>query len=181
MSAVGYARVSTVGQSLDVQLDKLDPICDKVFKEKKSGTTAQRPQLKACLNYLRDGDALVITKLDRLARSTFHLTQIAESLKEQGIGLKVLDQAIDTTTPTGKLLFDVLAAISEFETAIRNERQIEGIEQAKKRGVQFGRQPKVTKEQIEEMRRKRKEGTLIKKLMAEYNLSKASVYRLLAG
>ncbi len=179
MSAVGYARVSTVGQSLDVQLEKLSPICDKVFKEKKSGTTAQRPQLKACLSYLRDKDTLVITKLDRLARSTFHLTQIAESLKEQGIGLKVLDQAIDTTTPTGKLLFDVLAAISEFETAIRNERQIEGIEQAKKRGVQFGRQPKVTKEQIEEMRRKRKEGTLIKKLMAEYGLSKASVYRLL--
>jgi DNA invertase Pin-like site-specific DNA recombinase len=102
----------------------------------------------------RPGHA-VSAKLDRLARSTFHLTQIAESLKEQGIGLKVLDQAIDTTTPTGKLLFDVLAAISEFETAIRNERQIEGIEQAKKRGVQFGRQPKVTKEQIEEMRRKR--------------------------
>ena len=73
----------------------------------------------------------------------------------------------------------MLAAISEFETAIRNERQIEGIEQAKKRGVQFGRQPKVTKEQIEEMRRKRKEGTLIKKLMLEYGLSKASVYRLL--
>ena len=179
MSIVGYARVSTVGQSLDVQLDKLDPICDKVFQEKKSGTTAQRPQFKACLNYLREKDTLVVTKLDRLARSTFHLTQIAESLKDQGIGLKVLDQAIDTTTPTGKLLFDVLAAISEFETAIRKERQMEGIDQAKKRGVLFGRQPKVTKEQITEMRRERKEGTLIKELMEEYNLSKASVYRLL--
>jgi len=180
MSTVGYARVSTVGQSLNVQLEKLSPICDKVFKEKKSGTTAQRPKLKACLGYLREGDTLVITKLDRLARSTFHLTQMAESLKEQGIGLKVLDQAIDTTTPTGKLLFDVLAAISEFETAIRNERQMEGIAQAKTRGVQFGRQPKVTKEQITEMRSKRREGTLIKKLMLEYGLSKASVYRLLA-
>ncbi len=179
MSAVGYARVSTVGQSLDVQLEKLSPICDKVFKEKKSGTTAQRPKLKACLQYLRDGDTLVITKLDRLARSTFHLTQIAESLKERGIGLKVLDQAIDTTTPTGKLLFDVLAAISEFETAIRKERQLEGIDQAKKRGVRFGRHPKVTKDQIAEMRRKRKEGTLIRDLMSEYGLSKASVYRLL--
>ncbi len=145
MSVVGYARVSTVGQSLDVQLEKLKPICDKVFREKKSGTTAQRPQLKACLNYLREKDTLVVTKLDRLARSTFHLTQIAESLKEQGIGLKVLDQAIDTTTPTGKLLFDVLAAISEFETAIRKERQMEGIDQAKKRGVRFGRQPKLTR------------------------------------
>ena len=179
MSIVGYARVSTIGQSLDVQLDKLKPICDKVFQEKKSGATAQRLQLKACLNYLREKDTLVITKLDRLARSTFHLTQIAESLKEQGIGLKVLDQAIDTTTPTGKLLFDVLAAISEFETAIRKERQMEGIDQAKKRGVRFGRQPKLTTEQIKEMRRKRKEGTKIKDLMAEYGLSKASVYRLM--
>jgi hypothetical protein len=113
----------------------------------------------------------------RLARSTFHLTQIAENLKEQGIGLKVLDQAIDTTTPTGKLTFDVLAAISEFETAIRKERQMEGIDQAKKRGVRFGRQSKLTTEQIKEMRRKRKTGTLIKGLMAEYNLSKASVRR----
>ncbi len=179
MSVVGYARVSSVGQSLNIQLDKLEPICDKVFQEKKSGTTAQRPQLKACVNYLRDGDSLVVTKLDRLARSTFHLTQIAEKLKEQGIALRVLDQAIDTSTSTGKLLFDVLAAISEFETAIRKERQMEGIAQAKTRGVRFGRQPKLTQDQIIEMGRKRKEGTLIKKLMAEYGLSKASVYRLM--
>ena len=164
MSTVGYARVSTVGQSLDVQLDKLEPICDKVFKEKRSGTTAQRPQLKACLNYLREKDTLVVTRLDRLARSTFHLTQMAEKLKEQGIALKVLDQAIDTTTPTGKLLFDVLAAISEFETAIRKERQMEGIDQARMKGVRFGRKPKVTPGQITEMRRKRKTGTLIKDL-----------------
>ena len=179
MSIVGYARGSSVGQSLDVQLDKLKPICDKVFQDKKSRTTTKRLQLKACLNYLRKNDILVVTKLDRLARSTFHLTQIAENLKNQGIGLRVLDQAIDTTTPTGKLLFDALAAISEFETAIRKERQTEGIDEAKKRGVRFGRRPKLTKDQIAEMRRKRKEGTKIRTLMAEYGLSTSSVYRLL--
>ncbi len=176
---VGYARVSSVGQSLDIQNEKLKPICDKVFAEKRSGTTADRPRLKACLSYLRDGDTLVITRLDRLARSTFHLTQIAHRLKENGIGLQVLDQAIDTTTVTGKLLFDMLAAISEFETSIRKERQMEGINLAKSRGVQFGRKPKLTEDLIAELRQQRKAGVLIKDLMTEYDLSKASVYRLL--
>ena len=106
-------------------------------------------------------------------------TEIAHRLKEQGIGLKVLDQAIDTTTTTGKLLFDMLAAISEFETSIRKERQLEGIKQAKKRGVSFGRKAKLSADQIAELRIKRKSGVLIKDLMAEYELSKASVYRLI--
>ena len=180
MATVGYARVSSVGQSLDIQHEKLKPICDKVFAEKRSGTTADRPKLKACLSYLREGDTLVITRLDRLARSTFHLTQIAHRLKEQRIGLKVLDQAIDTTTVTGKLLFDMLAAISEFETSIRKERQTEGISLAKSRGVLFGRKPKLTTDQIAELRRQRKAGVLIRNLMRDYDLSKATVYRLLA-
>ncbi len=151
-----------------------------MFAEKRSGTTADRPRLKACLCYLRDGDTLVITRLDRLARSTYHLTQIAHDLKETGVGLKVLDQAIDTTTVTGKLLFDMLSAIAEFETSIRKERQLEGINLAKSRGVQFGRKAKLNVDQIAEMKRQRKDGVLIKDLMAEYELSKASVYRLLA-
>ena len=100
-------------------------------------------------------------------------------VQEQGIGLKVLDQAIDTTTATGKLLFDMLAAISELETTIRKERQTEGIILAKSRGVQFGRKPKLTEDLIVEMRQQRKAGVLIKDLMTEYDLSKASVYRLL--
>ena len=180
MAMVGYARVSSVGQNLAIQHEKLNPICDKVFAEKRTGTTADRPKLKACLSYLREGDTLVITRLDRLARSTFHLTQIAHRLKEQGIGLQVLDQAIDTTTVTGKLLFDMLAAISEFETSIRKERQLEGINLAKSRGVQFGRKAKLNAEQVGEMKQQRKAGVLIKDLMAEYGLSKASVYRLMS-
>lgn len=180
MSVVGYARVSSIGQSLKVQQSKLSH-CDKIFKEKRSGTTANRPALQECLQYLRDGDTLVITKLDRLARSTFHLTQIAEQLKQDGIELVVTDQAIDTSTPTGKLLFNMLGSIAEFENEIRRERQLDGIKAAKDRGVKFGAKSKLTQEQVDDMRQKRTSGVLIKDLMSEYRISKASVYRLLAS
>ena len=181
MAIVGYARVSTVGQSLDVQLSKLQAYgCDPIFSDKHTGTTADRPSLKECRNYLRKGDSLVITKMDRLARSTFHLTQIAEELKVKGADLVVLDQNIDTSTPTGKLLFNMLASIAEFETEIRRERQLEGIEKAKEKGVQFGRKAKLTDNEVQELRKKRADGVLIKDLMSCYGLSKASVYRLLA-
>ncbi len=178
MTQIGYARVSSIGQSLDIQLDKLNG-CDKIFKEKKSGTTAQRPAFKDCMNYLREGDTLVITRLDRLARSTYHLTQIAEDLKSCKIGLRVIDQNIDTSTPTGMLLFNVLASIAEFETEIRKERQLEGIAKAKENGIKFGAKAKLTKEQLDEMKGKREAGVLIKNLMKEYSLSKSSVYRLI--
>jgi DNA invertase Pin-like site-specific DNA recombinase len=180
MAKIGYARVSTVGQSLEVQLDKLNAIgCDKIYSEKISGTTANRTELKACLDFVRSGDTLVITKLDRLARSTFHLTQIAEDFKQQGVELVVLDQNIDTATPTGKLLFNMLASIAEFETEIRKERQLEGIAKAKANGVQFGRKSKLTLEQVNTMRLERADGVLIKDLMTKYSLSKDSVYRML--
>jgi DNA invertase Pin-like site-specific DNA recombinase len=121
----------------------------------------------------------VVSQLDRLARFTLHLTQIAHDLEQRNINLVVIDQAIDTTTPTGKLLFKMLASIAEFETAIRAERQAEGIAKAQGNGVQFGAKPKVSREQVRELRQKRSEGVLIWELMAEYGLSKASVYRLL--
>lgn len=178
MSIVGYARVSSAGQSLEVQRAKLSH-CDKIFEEKRSGTTADRPELQACLSYLREGETLVITKLDRLARSTYHLTQIAESLKQRGIELVVLDQNIDTSTPTGKLLFNMLGAIAEFENEIRKERQLDGIAKAQERGVKFGAKSKLSPDQVAEMREKRASGVLIKDLMRKYGLSKASVYRLL--
>lgn len=180
MAKVGYARVSTVGQSLDVQLDTLNKFgCEKIYQEKRSGTTADREELKSVLDYVRDGDSLVITKLDRLARSTFDLTQIAEGLKQKNVELVVTDQNIDTSTSTGKLLFNMLASIAEFETEIRKERQVEGIAKAKGRGVKFGAKAKLTNKQVEIMRQKRSDGVLIKDLMQEYRLSKASVYRLL--
>ncbi len=126
MSKVGYARVSSVGQSLSIQLEKLNN-CDKIFKEKRSATTDQRPKLQECLEYVREGDILVITRLDRLARSTLHLCQIAEILKSKKVALQVLDQNIDTNDATGRLLFNMLGAISQFETEIRSERQMDGI------------------------------------------------------
>ncbi|BBM84490.1 DNA invertase [Candidatus Uabimicrobium amorphum] len=101
---VGYARVSSVGQKLDVQLEKLNG-CEKIFQEKKSGTTDQRPALQECINFVREGDTLVVTKLDRLARSTLHLCKISDMLNNKGVHLKVIDQCIDTSMSTGRLLF----------------------------------------------------------------------------
>ena len=115
MAKVGYARVSSVGQSLDVQREKLGG-CDKLFEEKRSGTTDARPMLKQCLGYVREGDQLIVTRIDRLARSTLHLCQIAETLRKKGVDLVVLDQNIDTSDATGRLLFNMLGAIGQFET-----------------------------------------------------------------
>lgn len=182
MATVGYARVSSVGQSLEVQLQKLHDFgcqADHVFKEKRSGVTAQRQALEECLRFVRKGDLLVVTKLDRLARSTLDLHRIIEQLNTKGVGFKVLDQAIDTTTKEGRLMFSILASIAEFETELRKERQMEGIAKAKSNGVKFGRQAMLSPEQVAEMRQKRAQGVLIKDLMAGYQLSKASVYRLL--
>ena len=179
MAKVGYARVSSVGQSLDVQREKLTG-CDKLFEEKRSGTTDARPQLKECLNYVRDGDQLIVTRIDRLARSTLHLCQIAETLKQKGVDLVVLDQNIDTSDATGRLLFNMLGAIGQFETEIRAERQMDGIKKAKDRGVQFGKRPALSEDQIAELRQRRAAGTLIKDLMAYYSLSKATIYRYLS-
>lgn len=177
---VGYARVSSIGQSLAVQVDKLTEYgCEEIFQEKRSGTTATRPALQECLRHVRKGDTLLITKLDRLARSTLDLHKILAGLKEKKVGFKVLDQSIDTTTKEGRLMFAILASIAEFETALRAERQKEGILKAQQNGVEFGRKAKLTDTQVSEMRQKREDGVLIKHLMAEYGLSKASVYRLL--
>ena len=178
MALVGYARVSSVGQSLAVQRDKLKH-CEKIFKEKKSGASGSRPRLKACLEYVREGDSLVVTRLDRLARSTLHLCQIADQLRQKKVHLQVLDQNINTGDATGRLLFNMLGAIAQFETEIRAERQMDGIQKAKEKGVKFGRKKKLTKQQRDELRKRRQQGELIKDLMADYGLSKASVYRYL--
>ena len=178
MEFVGYARVSSAGQSLDVQLEKLKD-CKKIFQEKLTGTTNKRPQLKACLEYVREGDTLVVTRLDRLARSTFHLCKIAHELERKKVNLKIIDQNIDTSDATGKLLFNMLGAIAQFETELRAERQKDGYLRAQKNGVRFGAKQKLTDTQIKELRERRANGELIKTLMKDYDLSKASVYRLL--
>jgi len=178
MALVGYARVSSVGQTLAVQLDKLQQ-CDKIFQEKVTGVTDKRPQLQACLEYVRQGDTLVVTKLDRLARSTLHLCQIAEELERKQVALQVLDQNIDTNSATGRLLFNMLGAIAQFETEIRAERQREGIQKARERGVRFGKQKTLNQEEVVELQKRRRQGVLIKTLMRDYGLSKTSIYRYL--
>jgi DNA invertase Pin-like site-specific DNA recombinase len=179
MAIVGYARVSTVGQSLDVQMEKLKH-CDKVFSEKKSGVDATRSELAQALNYVREGDSFVVSRLDRLARSTRHLCEISEQLRSKGVTLVVTDQSIDTQDPTGRLLFNVLASIAEFETEIRKERQMDGINQAKVKGTKFGRVAALSSEQIAELKQRRSEGELIKDLIKSYGISKASIYRYLS-
>ena len=109
-----------------------------------------------------------------------HLCQIAETLSEKGVDLVVLDQNIDTSDATGRLLFNMLGAIGQFETEIRAERQMDGIKKAKDRGVQFGKRPALNDDQIADLREKRKQGALIRELMTEYRLSKATIYRYLA-
>jgi DNA invertase Pin-like site-specific DNA recombinase len=119
---------------------------------------------------------LVVTRLDRLARSTLHLCQIVAELEEMGVALNVLDQNIDTNDATGRLLFNMLGTTSQFETEIRAERQMDGIRKAEERSGRFGRKMKLSPEQVEVLQQKRREDVLMK----EYNLSKASVYRYLS-
>jgi DNA invertase Pin-like site-specific DNA recombinase len=161
MALVGYARVSSVGQSLEVQLDKLKH-CDKIYQEKKSGVSGRRPQLETCLEYVREGDTLVVTRLDRLARSMLHLCQIANELKRKEVDLQVLDQNINTSDATGRLLFNMLGAIAQFETEIRAERQMDGLRKAKERGVQFGPDKKLTAHQVAELQARRKQVHLLR-------------------
>ncbi len=138
-----------------------------------------RLKLKECLEYVREDDTIVVTRLDRLARSTLHLCQIADELKRKKVAIQVIDQNIDTNDATGRLLFNMLGAISQFETEIRSERQMDGIKKALANGVSFGKKKKLDKKQVAQLRQKREEGIKIKDLMKDYGLSKASVYRYL--
>lgn len=140
MATIGYARVSTTGQSLDTQLNALSN-CDKVFQEKISGAKDDRPQLQLMLEFVREGDSVVVTKLDRLARNTRHLLEIAELLSHKKVALKIQNLGIDTGTPTGKLMLTMVGAIATFERELMLERQAEGIALAKQRGKYKGRKP----------------------------------------
>jgi len=140
---IGYARSSTIGQEAgyQAQIKTLTAAgCDKIFAEKVS-SVAQRAELEAALDYAREGDALVVTKLDRLARSVAHLVSLGERLDAKGVSLKVLEQAIDTSTPTGRLMFNMLGAIAQFERELMLERQREGVAKAKAEGKYRGRAP----------------------------------------
>ncbi len=183
MTKVGYVRVSSTGQDLAVQQEKLGRAgCEKVFKEKRSGVDAGRPELKRCLDYLPEGDTLFVTKIDRLARSTSDLYRIVSALSEKGVAFKVIDDpAIDTTSRTGKLVTGILSLIAEFENDIRRERQMDGIKKARERGTRFGRKPILVPELIGQVRKLRKGGKTVPEIMRLTHLSKASIYRALVS
>ena len=177
MATVGYARVSTSGQSLDAQLEALKD-CDKVFQEKISGAKGERPQLQAMLEYVREGDMVRVTKLDRLARNTRHLLEISDLLHQKGVTLQILNLGIDTATPTGKLMLTMIGAIATFEREIMLERQAEGIAVAKQKGQYQGRQPTARQKSLEVLQLL-KSGHTKAEIAKHLKISVASVYRII--
>ena len=177
---IGYARVSTENQSCDNQRNRLTEYgCTKVYAEKLTGKHSDRPSLQLALDYVREGDSLIVTKLDRLARSSVDLGKIADQLQQKRVDLVVLDQDINTTTPTGKLMFTMIGAFAEFERDLINERCREGIAKAKERGVKFGRPKKLSNKQLVELKADFDAGVIGKTaLAAKYGISRPSLYRL---
>ena len=176
---VGYARVSSVGQSLDVQIEALRAAgCEKVFAEKRSGTTThRRDELANALEFVREGDTLMVTRLDRMARSVGDLFKIVERLAEKKVSFRCLQQSgVDTDSSTGRLTLAILGAVAAFETDIRRERQLDGIERAKAAGVYKGRRPTIDSVQIRSLR---EEGLGATEIAKRLKIGRASVYRAL--
>ena len=179
---IGYARVSTTDQSLDIQRAALmaaGVVEDHLFEERVSGKTANdRPELQRCLQFARSGDTVLVTKLDRLARSARDLHNILAELDAKGVGFRCLDQsAVDTASSTGRLTLAILGAVSEFELAIRSERQREGIAAAQAKGTYQKRQSQID---FVELRKLTARGLKPGEIAPIMKISRASVYRALA-
>lgn len=175
---IGYARVSSTDQKLDVQLDQLKALgVDKVYAEKASGADAERMELAALLDYVREGDTVVACKLDRIARSTQHLLNIVEKLTAKGVSLKVLNIDLDTSTPTGKLMLTMLGAIATFEREMMLERQADGIAKAKEAGKYTGRKP-TARAKGAEVLELLGQGMTKEAVAAKVGVGVASVYRI---
>lgn len=179
MAVVGYARVSTTDQSLDIQAEQLAAAgVGKLFQEKVSGVRRDRPQLAALLEYAREGDTVVVTKLDRIARSTRDLLDIVETLQKKGCAFRVLNINLDTATPTGKLMLTMLGAIATFEREMMLERQAEGIARAKEAGRYKGRKP-TARSQAPAIRALAAQGLTRQAIAEKVGVGIASVYRIL--
>src|ERR1700704_237406 len=178
MTVIGYARVSTTDQNLDVQESALRAAgCDLIRSEKRTGTTtAGREELRTVLDFLRSGDVLMVTRIDRLARSIGDLQDIVRTVKVRGASLKATEQPIDTSTAAGKCFLDMLGVFAEFETNLRRERQLEGIAKAKAAGVYRGRPASIDAAQVREMKAQGRGASEIAKAL---KIARASVYRLL--
>lgn len=181
MALIGYARVSSSGQTLDVQRDQLlEAGCIRIFEEKRSGLSQDgREQLALALDYVRDGDTLMVTRLDRLARSITDLRQIVDRLIAKEVVFRALQQGeLDTGSSNGRLMLNMLGAFAEFEADLRKERQREGIAKARAAGVYKGRKPSV---RVDDIRRLKAEGVGPSEIAARLKVGRASVYRAIAG
>jgi len=176
---IGYARVSTSSQNLENQIDQLKAAgCEKIFSEKRSGKNeSDREQFTIMMDFIREGDMLFVTKLDRLARSVIDLHNIAKFLQDQNVDLKVLHQNIDTTTPAGRLLFTMLGAIAEFERDLINERVREGIEAAKNKGIRFGRRAILSMKEKKIIYQQHEKGRSVLWLSNFFHVARNTIYR----
>ena len=174
---VGYARVSTQDQNLDLQLKALKD-CGRVFRDKGiSGTQNNRPQLKRALKHVKSGDVLVVWKLDRLGRSLGHLIETVSELKDRGVGFASISESIDTTTPGGKLFFHMMGALAEFERDLIVERTKAGIEAARQRGQHLGRPNKLNTTQLMHARKLINEGTSRNEVARILDINPSTLYR----
>ena len=178
MSKIGYARVSTRGQNHDSQVDELTAYgCDRIYTDHITGKLASRPEWDQCLASLAKGDVLVITRLSRAARSLKHMIELSEDLKERGVDLVVLKQAIDTSTPTGRFTFHILAAMDELTRELIVENTNEGLASAKARGHLGGRPRALSPAQVKQARTLIDSGTPAAQVARTFKVSRASLYR----
>jgi DNA invertase Pin-like site-specific DNA recombinase len=180
MTVIGYARVSTTDQDLSLQRSALEAAgCEVIRAEKRSGTTTKgRDELRTVLEFLREGDVLMVTRIDRLARSIGDLQDIVRTVRARGAVLKATEQPIDTGTAAGKCFLDMLGVFAEFETNLRRERQLEGIAKAKAAGVYRGRKPSIDAAQVRKMRA---DGMGPSDIAKTLKIGRASVYRVLGA
>jgi DNA invertase Pin-like site-specific DNA recombinase len=179
---LGYARVSTVDQDAALQLDALKASgCLKVFTDKASGALDRRPQLDRLLDQLRPGDTVVVWRLDRLGRSLKHLIALSEDLKERKVGLKSLQESIDTTTANGRLFFKIMGSLAEFERDLISERTKAGLEAARARGRKGGRPSIMTAQKIKVARQMYEAGdSTVEDIAQTIGVSRKTVYRHLS-
>jgi len=178
MTKFGYARVSTTDQDLTTQIEALNAAgCEPIRSEKRSGTSrAGRTELDTLLAFLRPGDTLVVTRIDRLARSVGDLQDVVRELRAKGAHLKATEQPIDTSTAAGKAFLDMLGVFAEFETSLRRERQMDGIAKAKAEGVYKGRKPSINGDLVRTLHA---EGVGPSEIAKRLGIGRASVYRAL--
>ena len=175
---IGYARASTQDQNLELQSDALTKVgCQKVFEDKVSGTRADRPGLAKALEILREGDTLVVWKLDRLGRSVKQLVDLVEELHKQGVQFKSLTDAIDTGTPSGRFFFHVMVSLSKMERELIVERTRAGLEMARRLGRKGGRKPKMTDSKIESAKKLLASGVPPKDVARNLGVSVPTLYR----